>query len=122
VPAGLVEQQNGMSARCDGVRDLHQVKRHGRRRASGQNQGGPLALGRADGAEDVGRSGALVVRRARPRATARPAAGDLVLLPDAGLVLEPDLYGLAWGLARRDLRQDRGEVFLNADAASLSWA
>jgi len=122
VPAGLVEQQNGMGAGCYGAGDLDQMERHGRRRTARQHQGGPFAFGRADGTENVGRAGTLVVRRARPRATARPAAGDLVLLPDAGLILEPDFYGLAWGLARRDLRQDRGEVFLSADAASLSWA
>jgi len=122
VPAGLVEQQNGVGAGRDGAGDLGQMERHGGRRTARQHQGGALAQGRADGTEDIGRAGALVVRRTRPRATTRPAAGDLVLLPDAGLVLEPDFYGLACGLARRDLRQDRGEVFLNADAASLSWA
>ena len=111
-----------MGARCHGAGDLGQMERHGRCRTARQDQGGSLALGRADGAEDVGGPGALVMRCARPRAPARPAAGDLVLLPDAGLVLEPDLYGLACGLARRDLRQARGEVFLNAEAASLSWA
>src|SRR5271156_5107571 len=111
-----------MGTGCYGAGDFHQMKRHGRRRAAWQHQGGSLAQGRTDGAEDVGRPGALVMRCARPRATARPAASDLVLLSDPGLVLEPDLYGLACGLARRDLRQARGEVFLNADAASLSWA
>lgn len=101
---------------------VDQMECHGRRRTARQHQGGSLALGWADGAEDVGRAGALVVRRAQPRATACPATGDLVLLPDPGFVLEPDLYGLACGLARRDLRQDRGEVFLNAEVAPLSWA
>jgi len=98
------------------------MERHCCRRTARQDQGGRLAVCRTDGAEDIGRPGALVVRCARSRAPARPTAGDLVLLADPGLVLEPDLYGLACGLVRRDFRQDRGEVFLNADAASLSWA
>ena len=98
------------------------MQRHRRGRASGQNQGGPFGLGRADGAEDVGRAGALIAWRGRARAAAGPSAGDLVLLSDPGFVLEPDLYGLARGLARRDRRQIGGEFFLNAVAASASWA
>ena len=51
-----------------------------------------------------------------------PPAGDLVLLPDAGLVLEPDLYVLAARLLGCDRRQLGGEVFLKAAMASASWA
>jgi len=50
-------------------------------------------------------------------ATPSPAARDLVLLADAGLVLEPDLYLGARGLSALDLCQQVGEVFLNASAA-----
>ena len=60
----------------------------------GQDEGGALALGRADGAEDVGRGGALIAGRGGARAAAGPSAGDLVLLSDPGFILEPDLYGL----------------------------
>jgi|SRR5665213_723004 len=98
------------------------MQSHGRGRASRQNQSGALGLGRADGAEDVGRAGALIARCCGPRAAARPSAGDLVLLSDPRFVLEPDLYRLAGSLARRDLRQVLGEVFLNAAAASSSLA
>lgn len=111
VPAGLVEQEDGMGAGRDGARDLFQMQGHGVGGAAGQDQGGALSFGRADGAEDVDRAGSLIVRRRRPCAAARPAAGDLVLLADPRLVLEPDLYGLAGGVARRDRRQDIGEVF-----------
>jgi hypothetical protein len=49
------------------------------------------------------------------------ATGDLVLLPDAGLVGEPDLYRLAAALGLGDLRQAGGEVlFLNASSTSGS--
>jgi hypothetical protein len=44
------------------------------------------------------------------RATSRPSAGDLVLLPDPGFVLKPDLYRLAGSFTRCDLRHIRGEV------------
>jgi hypothetical protein len=43
---------------------------------------------------------------------------DLVLLADPGFVLEPDLYRLAWGIARCDLGQTVAEVSLKATTAS----
>ena len=47
-----------------------------------------------------------------------PAAGDLVLLADAGLVGEPDLYMLRReGLLMRDRLQARGEAFLKSSIA-----
>jgi hypothetical protein len=63
---------------------------------------------------------ALVVRRAGPRSTLGPDAGQRALLADPGLILEPDFDRLAFG-AVRDLRRDcRGEVFLNVAWASSS--
>ena len=50
------------------------------------------------------------------------ASWDLVLLADASLVLEPDLYLGACRLAARDLRQQVGEVFLKASAVCSLWA
>ena len=55
------------------------------------------------------------------RSALGPALGQGVLLADAGLVAEPDLYGLAPD-SLRDLRQTVGEVFLDTAAASRSWA
>jgi hypothetical protein len=52
----------------------------------------------------------LITRRRWSRAALCPAARDLVLLADPGFVLKPDLYRLAWGIARRDLRQTVAEV------------
>ena len=40
-------------------------------------------------------SRALIVRRRGPRSPSCPAPGDLVLLPDPGLVPEPNLYPVA---------------------------
>jgi hypothetical protein len=58
----------------------------------------------------------------RPRSAPRPLPHEAVLLADAGLVLEPDLDGLA----RRDAAQmgsQRGrKVFLNASIVSGSCA
>jgi hypothetical protein len=102
----------------DGRGDFRQVECHGLGVAARQHQAGTLALPGANGAEDVGRAGALIARRSRPGAALGPPAGDLVLLPDARLVLEPDLYVLALRLVGGDLRQLGGEVFLNAAMAS----
>jgi len=60
--------------------------------------------------------------RGWPGAALGPPAGDLVLLPDAGFILEPELYVLALSLSGGDLCQLGGEVFLNAAMASRSWA
>ena len=53
----------------------------------------------------------------------RPAACDLVLLPDAGFVAEPDLYvaGIDAVFAR-DRVQLGGEVFLKASMAPSACA
>ena len=87
------------------------------------HQGGALALLRADGAEDAGRRGALVLRRHGPCAAPRPAAGDLVLLACAGLVGEPDFPRIeADFLVLRDACQRGGKVFLKAAMAPSAWA
>ncbi len=63
--------------------------------AGRKDQGRALAIFGTDGAEDVGRGGALVTRRARTGAALRPAASYLVLLADPRLVGEPDFYLVA---------------------------
>src|SRR5262245_66620510 len=82
------------------------------------DQGCTLALRRADCTEDVGGSGPLVPRCAWTGAALGPAAGDLVLLADAGLVGEPDFYRVAVKrLLARNCLQARGEVFLKSSIA-----
>src|SRR3954465_2782404 len=84
---------------------------------------GSLAIAGADSPEDVGGSGALIVRRRRLRSPSCPAPGDLVLLPDPGLVPEPDLYPVAIDpLVARDRVQALGERFLKASTAPAAWA
>src|SRR6266851_3666117 len=122
VPAGLVEQQHGVGVRRHHLGDFGQVQRHRGGVAAWQDKAGGAPPGRADRAEDIGRAGALVVRRGGPRAAPRPEPGDLVLLADPGFILEPDLYRLARRVALGDLVEAGGEVFLNASRASVSWA
>jgi len=96
---------------------------HGLGVAGRQDQGRALALFWADCAEDVGGSGALVTGRAWAGAALRPPAGDLVLLADPSLVLEPDFYLVAVDrlLARNGI-QERGEVFLKSSITPSACA
>ena len=112
VPACLIDQQHGVGARRNGLGDLGEMEVHRLGIASGQDQGCALALFRADRPEDVGRCGTLIAGRTRAGTALRPPAGDLVLLPDARLVLEPNLYCLdSDGLFARDFIQARRESY-----------
>ena len=107
-----------MRAGLYGLGDLHEMQVHRLGIAGRQDQSCALALFRANGTEDVGGSGSLIAGRTGTRAAFRPAAGDLVLLTDAGLVGEPDFYLVAVKrlLARNGL-QARGKAFLKSSIA-----
>src|ERR1700738_3886251 len=74
----------------------------------GRTSPAPFPSG-TDGAEDIGRCRPLIMRRGGACSTLGPAAGDVVLLPDAGFVLEPKLYLLAASLVRGDFLHDSGD-------------
>lgn len=123
VPPGLVEEENRVLAGRDLGCDFGEVKGHRRGVAAGQNERGALAVVRADGPEDVGRGGALIVRGAGPCPASGPAPRDLVFLADPGLVGEPEFYVIEGdALVVRDLRQAGWELFLKASIAPLAWA
>jgi len=118
MPAGLIDEKRRVCARRDLNGDFGQVQVHGLRVASGHDEGCTLSVLGADRAEDISRGGSLVRRRARTRAALGPTAGDLVLLADAGLVGEPDLYGGGLdALLAPDLVQARGKAFLKSSIA-----
>ena len=81
-----------MSTRRHCRRDLGQMQVHRRDVAAGQDKGRALAVFGADGTEDIGRGGALIVGRRGSRTAPGPAPSDLVLLSHTGLVGKPDLY------------------------------
>ena len=118
MPAGLIDDQNGMSAGIDGRGDFGQMGIHRLGIAPGQHEADALALFRTDRAKDVGPLGGLVVRRDGPGSTLGPTARDLVLLADPGFVLEPelDLYARLEALA--DCFDLGREVLLNASTAN----
>jgi hypothetical protein len=92
MPAGLVDKKGGVRAwrnlRCDfGEVEIHRLRVaawHDKRRA--------LAVLGTNRAEDIGGGGSLIFGSAWTRAALGPTPGDLVLLADARLVGEPDLY------------------------------
>jgi len=118
VPTGLIQHHDGVRAGCDLGCDLVEMPLHGLGVAARKHKAGADAACGADGAEDVGRLGALVPWRARPSAASRPAARELVLLPDARFVLPPDLYRGAGADCRADRRQRVREGFLKSSSAN----
>ncbi len=122
MPGGPIDDQDGMGVRGDGARYLFEMKCHGSAVAERQDQARALAFLRADGPEDIGRAGALIVGCAGPGAAPGPSPCDLVLLADTGFILEPDLYPCARRLPARDVLHEGGELFLNASAANSSCA
>src|SRR5271165_7169973 len=113
MPASLIDEQRRVRARRDLGRDFGQAQAHRLGVASGHDKGCALAVPGADRAEDIGGGGSLILGSAWTRAALGPTAGDLVLLADARLVGEPDLYGLGSdAVLACDLVQARGETFL----------
>jgi hypothetical protein len=118
VPAGLIHEQHGVGSRLNVKRDLLQMQLHGLGVAKWQNETGRLAERGTDGAEDIGRGGSLILQGKWPRSAGGPASRDLVLLTDAGFILEPQFERLAGGC--RDIREDIGDFFLNVSTAASS--
>ena len=118
MPAGLIDEQRGVRARRDLGGDFGQVQVHGFGVAPGHDEGCALAVLGADCAEDIGGGGSLISGSAGARAALGPTPGDLVLLSDARLVGEPDLYraGLDAPFAP-DRFQARGKAFLKSSIA-----
>ncbi len=102
--------------------DFIEMPLHGLGIATGQDKGGANAAGGTDGAEDIGRLGALVLGCAGPGASFCPAPGNLVLLANPGFVLPPQLYCGVGGKFGPDFRHSGGEVFLKSSTAYSFWA
>src|SRR6266496_4430411 len=118
VPAGLIEDENGMRAGGDLRGDLLEMKLHSFAVAGRQHERGARSALGANRAEQVGRLGALIVDGTGSRALPGPAIGELVFLPDPHLVLEPYLYRCVRREPRSDFRHALDEVFLTATTAT----
>lgn len=122
VPAGLIHDEDGMGTGCNSGADFGEMGVHRVGIAPRQDQADGFAAFRADGPEDIGPFGALIVRRDGAGSASCPTARDLVLLTYAGFVLEPD-FDLRARLEPCPNGFDfRGEFFLNASTANSFWA
>ena len=123
MPACLIDEERGMGSRRDLGGDFGQVQVHRLGVAPRHNERRTLSLSGTDRAEDIGRGGSLIFRRAGARSAFSPTAGDLVLLADPNLVDEPDLCcaGID-ALFSPDLFQTRGEIFSKSSIAPSTWA
>ena len=90
VPAGTVEDKNGVRALGDLAAELGQMQGQGFGVGLGQDEGCGCGTRRADGAEDVGPFVAAVARAARPCSTSGPDPRQRPLLAEPGLVLDED--------------------------------
>lgn len=108
MPAGAVEDDEGMGAGCDGPGEM-QVHRRGV--GARQDKAGADAPLGADGAEDVGPLVAGVAHRAGPRPAPGLDPGGGGLLADPRFVLEPDFHRLARGRRGEGLGYRGGEFF-----------
>ncbi len=123
MPSSLIDQNRGVRTWRDLRGDFGQMEVHRFGVASRHDERRALAVLWTDRAEDVGRGGSLVFRRARARAALGPTPGDLVLLADARLVGEPDFYGVGLdAFFAPDLFQARGETFLKSSIAPSACA
>jgi len=123
MPSGLIDEEDGVGSWCDRLGNFHEVQVHRFGIAEGQDQSRALALFRADGTEDVGRCGSLIPRSARASTALGPPAGDLVLLADTSLVLEPNFYlADVDRFFARDFIQARWELFLKSSMAPAACA
>jgi hypothetical protein len=123
MPARLIDEERSMGARRDLSGDLGQVVVHRLGVAPRHDERRAFAVSGTDRAEDIGRGGSLIFRRAGARSALGPTAGDLALLADPRLVGEPDFYcaGID-ALFSPDLFQARGETFLKSSIAPSACA
>ena len=117
VPACLIHDEDGMRILIDMAGDFGQVLRHRVGVAPRHDESCRFAELGADCTEDIGRPRALVVRCRRPGTAPGPAAGDLVLLANTGLVLEPNLYAFSLGRSGGNLCHCGWETFLKSSIA-----
>ena len=112
MPAGLIDEDRGVCAGRDLGGDLGEVEVHRLCIAAWHHERRAFAVLGTDRAEDIGGGGSLILGSAWARAALGPTAGDLVLLADARLVGEPDLYGVGSdALLAADLFQALGKTY-----------
>ena len=114
MPAGAIEQHDGMVARRDVATDLGEMQVHHLAVGYRQDEGDAGIARGTDGAEQIRPIVALVARCPRSAAALGPNPGQRPLLADAGFVLPPKLDRPAARVRRDGLGDQIGKVFLCA--------
>lgn len=117
MPSGLIENDHGMSAAFNRGADLAKMRLHGVSVTPRHDETSTFPFCRADGAKNVSPLCALIMRGAGTCSSPRPAAGNLVFLPNSGFILEPDFYLRGSSKPVPDRCQLGGEVFLKSSMA-----
>ena len=90
MPAGLVEQNDGVKAGLDLGADFLEVRGHRLAVTVWHDKTGCRSLVRADRSEDVRPLGPLILGGGRAGSASGPATGQFVFLPNPRLILEPN--------------------------------
>ena len=121
MPAGAVEEEDGLRAGSDVGRELVETELHHLSVGEEQRRAPPRA---EQVAEEIGVLITLVGRLAGPRSAPRRLPDKAVLLADARFALEPEFDRRSFGQVLRMRAQNRGEVFLKAStirSSCLGW-
>jgi hypothetical protein len=118
MPAGLIDKKDGVRAWRNLGCDFGEVEIHRLCIAAWHDERRALAVLGTDRAEDRGGGGSLISGSAWTGAALGPTPGDLVVLADARLVGEPDLYRAGFDAPfAPDRFQARGKAFLKSSIA-----
>lgn len=91
MPAGPIKDEDSMTSLVHAGADFVEMLLHGKAVAEGHNDTSGLSFTRTNRTEDIGPFRALVFWSRWSRAPLGPPSSDLVLLPDAGFILKPQL-------------------------------
>ena len=108
MPAGAVEEEDGVDIRGQLLREGGEEQRHGLGRHARQGQGEGLVSTRPAGGEEIKALEALVSHPRRADATLVPAMARPALLADPRLVLTPELDSSV-GMRRGDGGEPRAK-------------
>jgi hypothetical protein len=101
MPASAVEDERGVGARRDGLRDFRKVQVHRFGIGVWHDKSCPRRPRRADSTEEIGPFVAGIAQRAGPASLARPNPRQRAFLAYAGFVLEPDFDRFGLGVLRQ---------------------
>ena len=122
MPAGTVEDQQRVCARCRLRADFFEMLVHRFGIDRGHDDGGADAAGRANGTKQMDRVVADISYHGRARTNRSPDIGMATFLPHPGFVAEPYFNGFTRGgrAGEKRVLDQVGDVFLKVSCAATS--